>query len=109
MLAKKYRLNLRERPQFTKVFTLPYFVLKTRGNNGLYNRYGFLVSKKIDRRATVRNRLKRVTRSCLEEIFESINIGYDMLFILKKESLKVSRDSLCFSLKAVLKKEGLLK
>ncbi len=109
MLAKRSRLNLRAHPQFTKVFTLPYFVLRITENDHKDNRYGFLTSKKIDRRATVRNRTKRVLRSCIEEMLENIKTGYDMLFVLKKESVGVAKSNIASSIKTIFNKEGLIK
>lgn len=108
MLSKRTRLNLRAHPQFTKVFTSPYFILRIRKNDSANNKYGFLVSKRVDSRATVRNKIKRMMRKCIEEMLSEIKEGYDMLFIIKKEVLGISKDGICDTVRNVLVDKGYL-
>ena len=51
-----------------------------------FNRFGIIVSKRIDKRAVGRNRIKRVLSACLFEIQEKLLPGHDILFIIKKEA-----------------------
>ncbi len=88
MLHRKFRLPASGVITFTQTIPAPFFVLKVAYNNYNYSRYGFVVSKKIDKRAVVRNRLKRSIRSCIEQSITQIKPGYDMLFILRKKSLE---------------------
>lgn len=85
MLKKKYRL-LKE-TSFEKKFTYtsPFFVLKIAKNEKTFSRFGFIVSKKTDNRAVIRNRAKRQIRRVIEENLSQIVTGYDILFILKKQ------------------------
>ncbi|MCL6096898.1 MAG: ribonuclease P protein component [Patescibacteria group bacterium] len=87
MLKKKYRLLKEAKFDKKDFYTSPFFVLKVAKNEKSFNRFGFVVSKKIDQRATVRNRVKRRVRVCIESNFDKIKPGYDMLFILKKQIL----------------------
>ncbi len=87
MLKKKYRLLKETKFDKKDLYTSPFFVLKVTKNEKSFNRFGFIVSKKIDKRATVRNRVKRKIRVCIETNFDKIKPGYDMLFILKKQIL----------------------
>ncbi len=88
-----------------RVVSSPFYNLKIRRNGELVSRFGFVVSKKIDKRATVRNRIKRKIRSCMEENLDKIVDGYDFLFILKKDI----RENVCSNLFSQLGKENLLK
>lgn len=108
MLSKNLRLR---KTDFKKsaILNSPYFNLKTQPNTEEKSRFGFVVSKKIDKRAVVRNRIKRVLRSCIEENAEKIREGYDFLFVLKKEAIGKDRGSVCSSLLTVLGREKLLK
>lgn len=108
MLNKSLRLK---KTIFGKsaLLTSPYFNLKTQPNKEGVSRFGFVVSKKIDKRATVRNRIKRLLRSCIEENTEKIREGHDLLFVLKKEAIGKERSELCSSLLTVLSQERLLK
>jgi len=87
MLKKKYRLLKETKFDRKDLYTSPFFVLKLAKNEKSFSRFGFVVSKKIDKRATVRNRIKRQIRVCIEDNFDKIKPGHDMLFILKKQTL----------------------
>ncbi len=87
MLKKKYRLLKETKFNKKNIYNSPFFVLKIAKNGESLSRFGFVVSKKIDKRATVRNGIKRKIRVCIEVNFDKIKPGYDMLFILKKNIL----------------------
>jgi ribonuclease P protein component len=83
MFSKKLRL-----PSSIKFLSKPFFtndfcIIKVRKNNLGFNRYAFIISKRVDKRATARNRAKRRTRSYFEKIHPKINKGYDILVIGK--------------------------
>lgn len=83
MFKRKYRLLFHHRLTKASVIHTDSFILKITPNGLSHNRYGFLVSKRIDKRAVVRNRVKRVFRAYLEELHERLIPGNDMLFIFK--------------------------
>lgn len=58
------------------------------------SRFGFTVKKSVDKRAVVRNRARRVLRSCIEELLENIASGYDMLFMLEKGIIGKDREEI---------------
>lgn len=82
------------------------YVLKIAKNKKSLSRFAFAVPKKIDKRATVRNRIKREFRRCIEERLEEIATGYDFLFTIKND---IQDKDFCGVLWIQLKKEGLLK
>ena len=61
-----------------------FFSLLYKKNTLSHNRYGLIIAKKIDRRAVVRNKLKRIIASSLQGIDPVLPQGYDMLIIVKK-------------------------
>lgn len=81
-------------------------VLKIAKNGSNLSRFGFVVSKKIDKRATARNRIKREFRKCLEDKLNEIVKGYDFLFIIKNN---IEKKNYCEILYSQLRKEKLLK
>lgn len=109
MLKKKCRLLKGARLKNEFFFETPFLKLKTAKNGLLHNRYGFIVSTKVDKRATVRNKVKRRIRSCLESLNVKLNQGYDMLLIIKKSAIKEKTASLCLTLENLFSKEGILK
>jgi ribonuclease P protein component len=109
MLKKIYRLLGETKFDKKNTYNCPFFVLKVAKNESSFSRFGFIVSKKIDKRATVRNRIKRQIRVCIENNIDKIQIGYDMLFILKKQLLNKETKEIELLTMAELKKYNLLK
>ncbi|MCL4354878.1 ribonuclease P protein component [Patescibacteria group bacterium] len=108
MLKKLHRLAS-GRILNAQALSTEFFVLKFAKNNQEISRFGFLVSKKVDSRATERNRLRRQTRRCIEDRLSQVLPGFDFLFILKKEALGKKTDQICNLVEGVLKKEKLYK
>lgn len=109
MLKKEFRLNRQEKLIFTNSINSPFFTLKTVKSNRVHNRYGFVISKKIDKRAVVRNRIKRVFRTCIERSLKDIKPGFDMLFIIKKSISSIPERDYCPGIKNAFEKGQLLK
>lgn len=106
MLKRKYRLTAKSKKTFSRSLHSYLFTLRI-GKNGLtHNRYGVVVSKKIDKRAVARNNMKRKIRGCIEEMEGSLKKGLDMLFIVKKNFLKENSNP-CIVVKETLQKEKL--
>src|SRR5476649_2893933 len=80
MLKKKFRLLRETKFDKKNIYTSPFFVLRFTKNDSSFSRFGFVVSKKIDKRATIRNRVKRQVRVCIENNLDKIKDGYDLLF-----------------------------
>ncbi len=93
MLKKKYRLLKETKFDKKNILTSPFFVLKFTENEKSFSRFGFVVSKRIDKRAVYRNRVKRQLRSIIESNLDKITKGKDYLIIAKKQILgKETRD-----------------
>ncbi len=84
MFSKVFRLPFSRHFQNARVFHSHLFTLKVVSNNLTHNRYGFIASKVIDKRAVYRNAVKRKFRAIVELSHSSLAQGYDLLFILKK-------------------------
>ncbi len=107
MFKRKNRLTAAVKKTFSRSLYSPLFILRI-GENGLaYNRYAVIVSKKIDKRAVVRNSIKRIIHACVQEIDRSLKKGYDMLFIVRKNFF-AEKSAVCQSTKELLYKEKLL-
>jgi ribonuclease P protein component len=85
MLKRENRLSRILRKVGEKKYFSPLFQVRISENNDNKARFGFVVSKKIDKRATVRNRVKRQVRVCIENNLDKVKEGYNMLFLLKKQ------------------------
>lgn len=109
MLKQKYRLPRDVNLRNARFFRLSSFLLKINKNKLLINRMGIVASRKVSKRAVDRNRAKRLIRSVLEELWNKITLGYDILFILKKEAIGKKRADFYLEIKNILEKEGLIK
>lgn len=105
MLQRKFRLPASVRLFHTETIFTPYFTVKIAQNDIQGNRFGFIVGKKIDKRAVGRNRLKRRFRAGIEGIMNDVSKGYDFLFLLKKEAQEQSTDILHQEIKKALIKK----
>jgi|SRR5579859_6554156 len=109
MFQKKFRLPASVHLRNVEALHTSYFVIKIAKNNLSYNRYSFIVSKKVDKRAVVRNRLKRRFRAEVEHIQKETSSGFDFLYVLRKEAIEQTHETLRIELKTALLKKGLVK
>lgn len=84
MLAQRFRLPSSTVFQRSQIVNTPFFRVMIQPNGLSYNRFGFVTSKKIDTRAVVRNRVKRLLRESIRGFLENNN-GKDILFITKQQ------------------------
>lgn len=104
MLKKKYRLPSRVRLEKVKTISARHFTLKTAKNNLSYPRFAFVISKKVDKRAVARNRIKRKMTNTLQDLMSKIS-GVDIIFILKKGAFE-NIEEVDKNMKEILTKEG---
>lgn len=109
MLKRIYRLGKIVKFTKGKIYNGQFFTLRIAKNGLFHNRYAFIVSKKIDKRAVVRNKIKRKLRSCIEKMFNKIKTGYDFAFYVKKLAASQALADLYLDVEAVLAKEELLR
>lgn len=109
MLKRKNRLNKGKKLQKTKTINTPFATIKI--SNGIEgnSKFGFVVSKKVDTKAVVRNKTKRRIRNAIEKLLLKIKPGKEFLFILKKQAVGVRAEDFYEYLKEIFSKENLLK
>lgn len=90
-------------------FAAPQFLIKEKRNGLAVNRFGIVVSRKIDKRAVVRNGIKRFFRTTLMNLDRKMNTGHDTLFIIKKEILGKTKEENLLTIENALGKAGIIK
>ena len=95
MLKKKFRLPP-GRFKSQDSFVSPFYVLKTAANNISGPRFAVVVSKRVNKSAVTRNKIKRTIRLCIEKNLNEKD-KRDFLFIVKKEPKDF--ETLCNDLK----------
>jgi len=109
MFKKENRLVSSVRFNNSFSLSVPQFVIKKKINGLPVNRFGVVVSKKIDKRAVVRNRIKRMFRIALLDLNKNMLAGHDILFIVKIGSLNKTEGEIHVSIKNALEKAGLIR
>lgn len=108
MLPHQYRLPATLRLPHPVTFRTPLFTVRIAKNDCDFNRYGFIIRKATEKRATHRNRIRRLLRSCIEELREEIKPGHDMLFLLEKGIIEKQRDELYKEVSKLLREKHFL-
>lgn len=76
---------LKKKKDFSKIFKEGkkikgvFIYIKILPNNLLESRFGIIITKKITKKAVLRNRLKRRTRAVLKNILPKLNIKIDCI------------------------------
>lgn len=92
MLPRKYRLtddyDYRRVRRLGKTYQTPYFIISfAPSKDPKSSRFGFIVSKKIDKRAVIRNRVTRLMREMVSSLITKVPLGFDFVFIAKARML----------------------
>ena len=98
MFARKFRLPPSVKFSAKPFLSTSFCIIKKKENSLGYNRYGFIVSKRIEKRATARNRIKRVIRSCFEKLNANLSQGNDFLVLARKEAVNKTTEEIYASL-----------
>lgn len=112
MLSKKQRIK--KKKDFEEVFkkgnffSSNFFGVKIKENNLSFSRFGFVFPVKQEKRAVKRNKGKRMFREVLKKESPSIKGGFDIIFIIKKESLKAKREDIEKEVKNIIEKAKII-
>ncbi len=67
-------------------------------------RFGFVISTKIDKRATVRNRIKRLLREAVRAKLSRVPDGFDLVFVVRPKIVGKSYEEVRAEVDQVLSK-----
>ena len=84
----------------------PLLVLRTTANELAYSRFGFAISRRVARKAVVRNKLRRRLRDLVRRA--PVQGGWDMLFIARAASVTATFDELQQGLANVMERARVL-
>ncbi|MEA3249346.1 MAG: ribonuclease P protein component [Patescibacteria group bacterium] len=113
MIPKKNRLTAKK--DFTRVFAKGR-LFRSRGismkivRNGLQeSRFGFVISKKVTKKAVARNKIRRRLRTSVGRRLENIVPGHDVAVLVFREVLDLGFKETDASVERLLMKSGLMK
>jgi len=104
MLAKKYRLPIQSFIKKSgRSFRGHYFLFKIAPNNLAFNRFGIIISKKVDTKSTARNKLKRLMFDAVKEFLVSAKAHADFLIIVSPNIMNLNPEEIKKELKNTIK------
>ena len=115
MLPAQHRL--RKKADHNRVFKkgrrslCPFFVLlavKREVDKDAPTRFSFVVSKKVDKRAPVRNRVRRVLRESVKTVLTEVKPGYDCIVIARNATIGKKVPDVSPTLREIFEKAGIL-
>lgn len=109
MLKKRYRFHSRGGVKYTyrhgKAIRSPYLYLTCTKNSRRHQRFAVVVSKKIDKTAVGRNRIRRRVYEALRTELATYDDHMDCIFVVvNKDVATLPFDELCFTIRKLLKK-----
>lgn len=108
MLAKQYRLQ-KDR-DFKLVFengktaSSQFLFFKFKKNDLPISRFGFIIGKKISKKSTIRNTIKRKLREIIRKKINNIKPGFDIVIGAKTEVLEKTYQEIEREVDCLLKK-----
>lgn len=82
----------------------PFFRVTVRRNTLSGGRFAFITPKSVDKRATVRNRLRRMASEWIRKSPEVAKTPKDFAILIKKESLSASKEEFYGELRKTMEK-----
>ena len=87
MLKKSRRLSSFKREAGAAVYSSPFLTISATQSTE-ESKFGFIISKKIDKRAVVRNRLKRTMSRFIENNLSRLESGFKVVIVARKQILE---------------------
>ena len=119
MLPRPHRLPASEIPHVMKyggrvAGNGMILIYRNRGQGTINNkqetsRFAFIVSTKVDKRATVRNRMRRLMSESVRHVYDSIRPGVDGVFAGSKSLIGLTQQEAETIVQNLLRKADLLK
>ncbi|MBU0625461.1 ribonuclease P protein component [Patescibacteria group bacterium] len=113
MIPKKNRLLTKNdfvRPfKAGRIYHSTGISIKTAKNDSLVVRLGFVISNKVTKKATKRNKVRRRLRSIFGKRLDKLKTGFDIVILGRKEVLDMTFKQLEKSVDYLLEKAGLFR
>ena len=114
MLPKEHRISKQEEFDLVKssgksIHSNSFLFSFFNRNDSSPTRFGFIVTKKVDARATQRNTITRRMRAVVTSLLKDLNLGYDCVVVAHHTSKNTSSETIMQELTEALRKAHILK
>lgn len=111
MLTKKHRLPKKRIEQVKnsgRYFQTPFFSLVYLSGRQTDSQFAFVLSKRVSKKATIRNKTKRLIAGSVREMMTDIRSGFWAVFLVKRAALDQNKEALSQAVQDVFGRIGLL-
>lgn len=114
MLAKPYRLTSTEdfervKTKGKKVTSPILTLLYKKAKNEQYPRFGIIVSTKVSKQATARNRVSRAISEGVRQNIYSVDKNYDCIVIARPQSCSKSSSEIMHTVQTLIREADIIK
>jgi ribonuclease P protein component len=112
MLTRRYRLSKKGIDQVKnngRRFYSPFFTVAYLFGQEANSQFAFVISKRVSKKATVRNRTKRLIAGSVRELLVSLRGGYWVVFLIRRSALDQSKEVLSGAVKEAFGRINLLR
>lgn len=112
MLASRFHLpgylipEVKEKGRFYRFFLFSLIVLKDKKQK--FSRFSIILSSKFDKKAVVRNQVKRKVLNSVRLLLPKIKSGYSIVFLPKKVLRRKSLDQIQEAIEQAFVKTGII-
>jgi ribonuclease P protein component len=110
MLTKQHRLaerNIQLVKDQGRHYQTPFFTLVYLAGRKTPSQFAFVLSKRVDKRATMRNKTKRLLAGSVRDIIGQSAEGYWLIFLVKPTAINQSKEVLSSAIEEAFSKIGL--
>jgi len=111
MLTKKHRLPKKRIEQVKnngRYFQTPFFSLVYLAGRQVDSQFAFVLSKRVSKKATIRNKTKRLIAGSVREMMADVRSGFWVVFLVKKAALGQNKEVLSQAVQDAFDRIGLL-
>ncbi len=110
MLTKQHRLakkNIQPVKDRGHYYQTPFFTLVYLTGQKTPSQFAFVLSKRVDKRATVRNKTKRLLAGSVRDLIGQLAEGYWLIFLVKPTAINQPKEVLSSAIEEAFSKIGL--
>mgnify|MGYP005631226767 CR=1 FL=1 len=107
-------VTLKDKKDFEKLakkgqsFFTQEFGFKILKNNLKHNRYGIVVNLKVDKRAVVRNKIRRRMRDIIKKHEKDLKQGFDVMILTREQTKNLDFQEIKEKMESLFKKAKIL-
>lgn len=109
MLKKSQRIANVGNIRGTRTISSPFLIVKYLQKEEGLTKFAFVISKKVDKRAVIRNKIKRGLAKAVQEVLDKIKTDYNVIIIAKPSILEKDNKQQAEILKEIFTKANLFK